>query len=160
MSQTAKKTKGQEYYQNVITRWETDFTSGTEYEEHFLKLQREYRKYYANVYVLNSQALKIQHAYYGCLAGTRKIIPILKRTPMNTSKVVFKAKYGLNGSTRVPSAKRKLKPPKGKKNAPFDNKENCEIERSIHASPFNHSDIKRSRVNSQMSENKSEIGKR
>lgn len=157
MSQTAKEANGQEYYQNVINRWKTGFTRGIQYEEHFLKLQKEYRKYYANVYVLNSQALKIQHAYFGLMSGTRKTTTIHNKTPKDTSKILFKAKYGLNDASRVTSSKRKLKPPMSKKSILFDDKENKEIEKSINVSPIHYNEGS-SRVNSQISENRNNYG--
>lgn len=158
MSQTAKEAKSQEYYQNVINRWKTGFTRGIQYEQHFLKLQREYRKYYANVYVLNSQALKIQHAFFGLMAGVRKPASNYNNPPKDTSKILFKAKYGLNDASRLPSSKRKLKPPMSKRSILFDDKENKEVEKSINVSPIHCNEGNNSRVNSQMSENRNNNG--
>ncbi|CAI2361226.1 unnamed protein product [Moneuplotes crassus] len=141
--------KSPEYYQAVITRWRESSMTGQQHEDSFLKLQREFRKYYPNIYILNRKALIIQHAVFGWLAGFRGVTTRLSKSQMSSSQILFKPRYKLNEVSRPSSVKRKVhsKVDSGL----FDNKENY-YERSVHISPIHIDNPKRSRVNSNGSE--------
>ena len=133
MSQNAAGRKNADYYLNIIQRWRENSIKGDEYENHFLKFQKEYRKYYPNVYILNSKALVIQHAVFGWLSNTRKILPNSSTSPLSSSQVLFKPKYRLDDVSRPSSVKRKEKN-MIKKCEIFDNKENILTEKSVNIS--------------------------
>lgn len=119
MDKNAAETDSTEFYQNVLRRWRESNLSGEEYEKHFLSLQKEFRKYYANIFILNHKALIIQHAYFKVKAGQREITPthIMKlRQTKSSSSIHFKPKYKLDHCNLVVNTRRQgLKPPKAYK---------------------------------------------
>ena len=76
-----------------------------------MSMQKKFMKYYPNIFILNRKALKIQHAYYKIKAGVRKGISAKYNTPLNSSRVQFKPKYGLNELGGVGVARKLLKSP-------------------------------------------------
>ncbi|CAI2361614.1 unnamed protein product [Moneuplotes crassus] len=152
MSQRIPQRKAPEYYQGVLKRWEQNPMSGQQHEESFLKLQREFRKYYPNIYILNSKALLIQHAVFGWLSGLRKVTPKFSGSQLSSSQIVFKPKFKLNELSRSSSVKRKVR--SKVKSGKFDNKENLCHERSVHISPINCDNPKRMRVTKNKPEDK------
>ena len=152
MSDIAASRKETQFYINIIKRWESSPFHGQDYENHFLSLQKKYKKYYPNIYILNRKALKIQHAVFGWLSGTRKIIPTFDKSQLSSSQIIFKPKFSLNESSRPSSVQRKVK----KSSEIFDNKESKDWEKSVHISPLHMSDNKRKRMPSNGSDIKSE----
>lgn len=49
-------------------------------------------------------------------AGLKRIIPIFRKESVNTSKVLFKPKFGLNETGRVYSSRKRQRPPKADSN--------------------------------------------
>ena len=104
------------FYSNAIKRWHDNITPGEEYESNILRLQKEYRKYYPNVYVLNKKALIIQHFYFNLRSKWLRGGIVRTSHPLNSSQIFFKPKYSLNNSKLyLNGSKQTLKPPKWSK---------------------------------------------
>lgn len=59
--------------QLVLQRWENKRYYGDEYNRTLMLSSIHFRKYPLNIFLLNKFAIRIQHAYFGIKAGTRKI---------------------------------------------------------------------------------------
>jgi len=85
-------------YQAAINRWVASEYSGIDYENHIMTLQKKFMKYYANIFILNRKALKIQHAYFRSRAGIKRVVTSRGMKSRSSSSIFFRPRYGLNDS--------------------------------------------------------------
>ena len=113
MSKDAAVERDWSFFYNVIQKWHDFNVPGEKYENHILGLQKQFKKFYPNVYILNRKALIIQHFYFKYRSRDRKAATIHPYIGLNSSQVFFKPKYSLNNSKlNLNGHKKSLKPPK------------------------------------------------
>lgn len=127
---------------SVLIRWKRAGLTTEEYDTHLLGLQKQYRKFVPNVFILNKKALLIQHAYFGVKAGIRKVVKALKREG-SAAKILFRPKYGLNESGVIHAQIRHQRPPiSGSKFGSF--KESVDKLNSPRGTPMNYTSLSNS----------------